>query len=240
MATCEHVMGTVDPIARDFDPGQMVNLMKLACRRRLIDDRRHRKILLEVCLDKAGPLADPSVADPSESVEDRETVDIALEAIASLPALDRDVFRQRHLEGLTPLEIRLRNPGMTPRSYRRTIERANSTAEGYFDEIESGARCTEMKRRLLLLERQGAATAQVSHLVEVHLKRCRICRGTAARLRAGPSRIEGSMEASVTHSRPPRSSRSGSPGGRQGLQRALVRLVKTSGGGRGSATPEPG
>lgn len=183
MATCEHVMRTVDPIARDFDPGQMVNLMKLACRRRLIDDRRHRKILLEVCLDNAGPLADPSAADPSESVEDRETVDIALEAIASLPALDRDVFRQRHLEGLTPLEIRLRHPEMTPRSYRRTIERANSKAMESFDEIETGARCTEMRRRLLLLEQQGAVTGEVSRLVEIHLKHCRICRRTAARLR---------------------------------------------------------
>lgn len=180
MATCEHVMRAVDPIARDFDPGQMVNLMKLACRRRLIDDRRHRRILSEVCLDNAGPLADSSTAGPSESVDDRETVDIAVEAIASLPALDRDVFRQRHLEGLTPLEIRLQNPGMTPRSYRRVIERANSTAMEFFDEIESGARCVEMRQRLLPLERRGAATPEVVRLVEIHRQHCRICRRTAA------------------------------------------------------------
>jgi len=155
----------------------------LACKRRLIDDRQHRKILQEVCLDNAGPLADQSAAGPSEVAEDHETAEIGLEAVASLPELDRNVFKQRHVEGLTPLEIRLRNPELTPRSYRRVIERANSTAMELFDQIESGQRCAVISRRLLPLERQGLANPEISRLVEIHIARCRICRRRAGALR---------------------------------------------------------
>lgn len=187
MATYEHVMRSVDPIERDFDPGQMVNLMKLACRRRLIDNRRHRKILQEVCLENAGPLADQSAAGPSEIAEDRETAEIGLEAIASLPSLDRDVFKQRHVEGLTPLEIRLRNPELTPRSYRRVMARANSTAMELFDQIQSGQRCAVVSRHLLPLERQGLANPEISRLIKIHIARCRICRRAAARIEKSSS-----------------------------------------------------
>src|SRR5262245_53851977 len=68
MATCEKVMRLIDPIARAFEPPQMVALLRIASRRVLIDDRRHRAILREVGLERAGPLTDDSAATPDEVV----------------------------------------------------------------------------------------------------------------------------------------------------------------------------
>jgi RNA polymerase sigma factor (sigma-70 family) len=126
MATCEKVMSTVDPIARRFGPGQMVVLLKISCKRRLIDERRHQSVLSQVDLETVDALADRSARGPDDLAEDREAARRVLVAIESLPPLDRAVFRCRHGQGLRPDEICEGVPGLTPRRYRRTIQRANA------------------------------------------------------------------------------------------------------------------
>lgn len=133
METFEKVMRTVDPIGRNFAPAQMVVLLKVSCRRRLIDLRRHQRVIAEVGLDAIGELADSTAAGPDEVAEDRETAAVGAEVLATLPSLDRRVFRQRHELGLTPNEICRRTPGLSPRSYRRTIERANARVRREFE-----------------------------------------------------------------------------------------------------------
>jgi RNA polymerase sigma factor (sigma-70 family) len=133
METFEKVMRTVDPIGRGFAPAQMVVLLKVSCRRRLIDLRRHQRVIAEVGLDAVGELADSTAAGPEDVAEDRESAALGAAVIASLPTVDRRVFRQRHELGLTPSEICRRTPGLSPRSYRRTIERANARVRREFE-----------------------------------------------------------------------------------------------------------
>lgn len=125
MATCEKVMRTVDPISSRFAPGQMVVFLKVACKRRLIDERRHRNLLTEVELETVSGLAAPERG-PDAIAESNETSRAVFGAINSLAPLDRLVFRHRHEQELSPREIRDRIPALTARSYRRTIERANA------------------------------------------------------------------------------------------------------------------
>src|SRR5262249_2754599 len=58
------VMGTVDPIERRFGEPQMVNLLKVVCRRRLADARRRRGVIREVDLSKAEQLPDEGLPGP--------------------------------------------------------------------------------------------------------------------------------------------------------------------------------
>jgi RNA polymerase sigma factor (sigma-70 family) len=125
MATCEKVMSTVDPIARRFAPGQMVVLLKISCKRRLIDERRHRSVLTEVELETASGLA-ATDRGPDAIAENNETARAIFRALDLLAPLDRLVFEHRHEQELSPREIQNRIPALTARSYRRTIERANA------------------------------------------------------------------------------------------------------------------
>lgn len=176
MASIERVMRTVDPIAREFDPGQMVNLLKVACKRRLIDEHRHRGVLTEICLDDVGSLSDPSAIAPDDAVEDRETIDAAREAIACLPQSDQMIFCKRNQLGLSPEEIQSSVPGLSPRAYRRAIQRSNAKVFTSFEQIESGERCRAIRHSLLEMEIAGADTPEISQVVKAHLGHCRGCR----------------------------------------------------------------
>ncbi|MGC1851592.1 MAG: sigma-70 family RNA polymerase sigma factor [Solirubrobacterales bacterium] len=118
------VIDEVDPIARDFDPPQMVNYLKTASRRCLIDDWRHRGVLPMIDLSKV-----ESVNDGGRSIDEeaasREAIDALQDALSSLPKRDRLVFCLRHLRGMSPDEIQ-RREGISSRTYRKLIQRANT------------------------------------------------------------------------------------------------------------------
>lgn len=176
MATCEKVMRLIDPIARAFEPPQMVALLKIASRRVLIDDRRHRAVLTEVGLDRVGPVTDSTAATPDEIVEDREIAAIGREAVSVLSLRDQRIFRLRHQLDLTPAEVRGQLPGLSHRAYRRRIERGNAKVLQAFNDIVSGYRCKEMKLVHLRLHAQVATSEQQAKEIELHIAHCSACR----------------------------------------------------------------
>ncbi|MGN6274703.1 MAG: RNA polymerase sigma factor [Solirubrobacterales bacterium] len=134
MATCEKVMRTVDPISGKFSPGQMVVFLKVSCRRRLIDERRHRRLVAQVHFDSVETIPDSTAGGPEELAEDHETAEVVLNAINALPPLDRLVFRSRHQLGMSPREICRTVRGLSSRRYRRAIQRANAQVRRSLDQ----------------------------------------------------------------------------------------------------------
>lgn len=181
--TFERVMRTVDPIERNFAVPQMVEFLKKACRRKLIDERRHQGVLHSVPLADASSVSDDASDTPVELAERHEVVAIGREAVASLSDRDRQVFVQRHQMGLEPDEILENFPGLSRRSYRKILQRANARVLSAFEQIDSGARCRDMERNFLQRYISGDASAEESKVVESHLEHCRACQLTGARMR---------------------------------------------------------
>jgi RNA polymerase sigma factor (sigma-70 family) len=176
------VMGSVDPVARDFSEGQMVAYIKRACWSRLIDERRRRS-RSEMELTSAWSLHDSTAPDPREIAEDREAVAIGREALQMLPERGRRIFRQRHQMCLTPAEIVKSTPGLSLRTYRKVIQRANAQALEAFERIQEGARCEELRAGLLASYAAGEATKSERSAVEAHLAHCQTCTQDQIRMR---------------------------------------------------------
>lgn len=182
-ATLERIMRKFDdPESSPYAPAQTVALLKKACLQKLIDERRHRDVLDFVPLEDAGARAGEGTG-PAEAAEGREAVAIAREAIASLSDRDRALFYQRHLLELTPQEIIRRNPGLSERTYRKVIWRANARALRAFEEIEEGERCAQMGGERLRRFAAGEGDEVETAAVKRHLRRCGACRAEAARMR---------------------------------------------------------
>jgi RNA polymerase sigma factor (sigma-70 family) len=181
MDTILVVMTKVDPIARDFDPPQMVNLLKVSCRRRLLDTRRHQSVIREVRLDRAVELADPAAASPEESAEARHAIAVGREALLSLAPRERRVCFLRRQMDLSPAEIREIVPGLSPRTYRRLIERSGARMQTAVERIRSGERCREVESLLGRLD-PGRGGDEDRRLA-AHLDHCYRCRQAAVRSR---------------------------------------------------------
>lgn len=197
-ATFQSVLEKVDPIGRNFAKPQMVNLLKTSSRRRLIDERRHQAVLRQVELSEVRSLADSSAESPDEVAVEKEALDIGREAVLTLPRRERMVFHQRHQLRLTPQEIQKRVPGLTPRSYRKIIERANTQVLEAFERIDRGERCEDMKRTLLRRFVAETMPEEERESVEAHLQRCRACQQAAGRMRGYLHDIAGTLAVATT------------------------------------------
>lgn len=182
-ASYAKVMEAVDPIERCFSAPQMVRFVKRACCRRLIDEDRHRA--QRVKPDARPPRLRPeSPAEaPGELAEEREAVAIGREALATLSGRDRLVFTLRHLQGMEPGEIVAEVPGLSLRTYRKVIQRANVRVLDAYARIEAGERCAEMEDALLRRYLAGESDAAERTAVEAHLAHCRACQQAHARMR---------------------------------------------------------
>jgi RNA polymerase sigma factor (sigma-70 family) len=194
-AVFERVMETVDPIERDFLPAQMVNFIKRACQRRLIDERRHQSVLREVELGDVQELSDTSAPGPDEIVEALEANAIGREALLALSEQDRIVFLQRYQMNLSPEEILENIPGLTQRAYRRAIQRGNRRVLAAFEQIHSGARCKEMEREMLVRFLASECSGKESEAVMAHLDHCRVCQLTQAQMRGYLHDVAGGLGA---------------------------------------------
>jgi RNA polymerase sigma factor (sigma-70 family) len=121
------VMSIVDdPGARDFSLGELINYLKRACQTCLIDAARRGMRTAPVEPDALSSLSDPTAAQPDEDVLDREDATRARAAIRSLPEREFHVFTQRYVLGRAPAAIVRSVPGLTERTYRKLIEKANA------------------------------------------------------------------------------------------------------------------
>ena len=179
----EKVMETVDPIAREFSAAQMVSFIKRACWRCLIDERRRRGLRPEVELSAIRSLSDASVESPDEIAEEREAVAIGREALQMLSKRDRMIFRQRHQMNLSPEEIVQNIPGLSLRTYRKLIQRANTRVLDALERIEGGKRCEEMEASLLRRYVTDESPEAERHAIEAHLAHCRACQQAQAQMR---------------------------------------------------------
>jgi DNA-directed RNA polymerase specialized sigma24 family protein len=178
-ASYAKVMESVDPIEREFSSVQMVRFVKRACWHRLVDERRRRIVRSE---PPPRPAESPT-EQPGELAEERETVAAGREALAMLPERDRLIFLRRHLLGMLPEEIVAETPGLSMRTYRKIIQRANVRVLAAFERIEAGERCAEMEGVLLRRYVAGESPPDELRAIEAHLAHCRACGQTHARMR---------------------------------------------------------
>jgi RNA polymerase sigma factor (sigma-70 family) len=172
------VMDRVDPVARHFEPPQMVNLLKKACRRLLIDRHRHDEVLGLMELTEADFLSEAGV---EEAAEDHEAIAMYREAVRSLGKRERQVLLLS-FQGFSPEEIQQLMPELSRRSYRNAIERARKRARTTLEGIEDGRLCKEVERVLPLYLR-GTASEGQGRQVRAHLERCPACQQTCAQMR---------------------------------------------------------
>jgi DNA-directed RNA polymerase specialized sigma24 family protein len=192
------VMAGVDPVARGFSKPQMVNFVKRAACRVMIDERRRRHPQVE--LSEVGSLADAGAVGPDEVAVEREAVAIGREALHALSERDRLIFRQRHELGLSPEEILERTPGLSMRTYRKLIGRANERVLTAFHAIEGGGRCEELGAGLLSRYVADGSGVDEQRAVEVHLAHCRGCQLTLARMRGYLHEVAGGLAVMATGS----------------------------------------
>jgi RNA polymerase sigma factor (sigma-70 family) len=179
----EKVMEKVDPIKRGFVAPEMVEYIKRASWRCMIDERRRRVQRVEVELDSVHSLSDPSAVSPAEAAVDREAIAIGREALQTLSERDREIFRLRHQLDLSPQEILEKTPGLSMRTYRKVLERANARVLTAFERIEGGQRCEEMETKLLHRYVADECSLEEISAIEAHLDHCRSCQQAQARLR---------------------------------------------------------
>jgi RNA polymerase sigma factor (sigma-70 family) len=177
------VMETVDPIARQFSEAQMVNFIKRSCWRLLIDERRRHGLRSQIEIGAVHSLSDASAESPEEAAEEREAVAIGKEALQMLSERDRVIFRQRHQMNLSPQEILQNMPGLSLRTYRKVIQRANTRVLDAFERIESGERCEEMEAGLLHRYVADETSGSEQMAIKAHLAHCRACQQAQARMR---------------------------------------------------------
>jgi RNA polymerase sigma factor (sigma-70 family) len=177
------VMASVDPVARGFSEPEMVNFIKRAAKHVMLDERRRQGQRPEVELSAVPSLSDAGAESPDEVAVEREAVAMGREALQMLSDRDRLIFRQRHQMDLSPEEILERTPGLSLRTYRKIIQRANGRVMAAYQRIEGGERCEEMEAGLL--RRYVAEECEKAErlAVEVHLDHCRACQMAQARMR---------------------------------------------------------
>lgn len=179
----EKVMEKVDPIQGEFLPPQMVEYIKRASWRCMIDERRRRVQRVEVELDSVHSLSDDSAVSPAEAAVDQEAIAIGREALQTLSERDREIFRLRHQLDLSPKEILEKTPGLSMRTYRKVLERANARVLAAFERIEGGERCEEMETKLLHRYIADECSEAEESAIKAHLDHCRSCQLAQARLR---------------------------------------------------------
>jgi uncharacterized membrane protein YgcG len=161
----------------------MVNFIKRAAWRVMLDERRRRGQRPEVELSAIQSLSDAGAEGPDELAVEREAVAIGREALQMLSERDRLIFRQRHQLDLSPEEILQRTPDLSMRTYRKIIQRANNRVFSAFERIEGGERCEEMESSLLRRYVADECPESEQLEVEVHLAHCRACQMAHGRLR---------------------------------------------------------
>ncbi len=181
--TYVRVMERVDPVKLDLAEPQLVNLLKVACRRQLIELRRREGVIKEVAIPEVESLVANPDAGPEVLAERSEAIEVGREALLSLPQRDRLVFQLRYEQDLTPAEVQSRVPGLTPNRYRKAIQRANAKVLDAYLRIQSGERCEELDRATLTRFISGAASADLAERVEAHLRHCRACRRSGIEMR---------------------------------------------------------
>jgi RNA polymerase sigma factor (sigma-70 family) len=189
----EYVMKTVNPIARGFSEAQMVSYAKRACWTHMVAERRRRGLRTEIELGEVRALADPSSPSPEEIAEEREAAAIGREALQILPERDRLVFRQRHQMDLSPEEIMRNTPGLSPRTYRKIIQRANARVLVAYEQIRGGERCEEMRADLLRRYIAEQSPNPERRTIEAHLAHCRACRRSQSRMRGYLADVAGAL-----------------------------------------------
>lgn len=189
------VMEAVDPIARGFSAPEMVIFIKRSAWRCMIDARRRQGRRPEVELGAVGSLANTSAESPEEIAEAHEALAVGREALQMLSERDRLIFRQRHQMDLSPEEILQNMPGLSMRTYRKVIQRANARVLDALERIEGGARCEEMEGSILRRYVVGESSEAERLEVGAHLAHCRACQQVQARMRGYLVDVAGALVA---------------------------------------------
>jgi DNA-binding CsgD family transcriptional regulator len=163
-----------------------VSYMKKRCESRWIDDKRRQSVIRFNPLSGAETSQAHDTEDPAQLAERSEAIQIFKEAELSLSPRERRIYQLR-AKGLSPNEIRQLTPGLSYRTYRKLIERANKRVKAARSKIESGQRCEELNSQVLREFIAGAGPAMQMEVVKAHLEHCRRCQQRCTRLRDATS-----------------------------------------------------
>ena len=151
--------------------------------------RRGRKPTLPIEL--AAAAADPGNG-PDETVAGAEQARIARDVLGTLPARRRAVMVFRYGWGLEPEEVRGLIGGLSPRAYRREVERGVAEVARKLRMVEDGDWC-ESREPLLRAVAAGTAAEEDESQARRHLRHCRSCAGFLGRLQAQLHDLGGSV-----------------------------------------------
>lgn len=140
--------------------------------------RRGRKPTLPI--DAASSAADPIVS-PDEAATQAEGARLTRELIGSLPPRRRAVLVFRYGWGLQPEEVRGLIDGLSPRAYRKEVERGVAEIAGKMRMVEDGEWC-QSREPLLRALAAGLAGEDEERQAKQHLAHCRSCAGFVGRL----------------------------------------------------------
>lgn len=180
--------------SHELDPGAMqpqqvrAYLVQTAIHKALDEGKRVERKRTEALEDgEAIPvLADPDPG-PEEHAEAHQHGAWIRELIAELPERQQAVVKLRYFFERTPAEIQdyLR---ITPRTYRRQIERAVAAISERYELIREGRFC-ESRRDLIVAYVAGTADPDRARLAREHLGGCHGCANWVAELRSGASKV---------------------------------------------------
>ena len=140
--------------------------------------RRGRKPTLPI--DAATAAADPALA-PDEAATKAEGALLTRDLIGSLPPRRRAVLVFRYGWGLQPEEVRGLIDGLSPRAYRKEVERGVAEIAGKMRMVEEGEWCRS-REPLLRAVAAGLADDDEQRQARQHLAHCRSCAGFVSRL----------------------------------------------------------
>jgi RNA polymerase sigma factor (sigma-70 family) len=134
--------------------------------------RRGRKPIdtLDGAAEAAGAVADG----PAESAVRRENERILRDILESLPERRRRVIMLRYAIGLSPAEICEVMGGLSPRAYRKEINRGIKDVAAGLALVETGEWCKQLAGEIQAFAR-GQATTAVEERARTHLSHCTVC-----------------------------------------------------------------
>jgi DNA-directed RNA polymerase specialized sigma24 family protein len=151
--------------------------------------RRGRKPTLPIELAHAA--ADPGAA-PEEAAAVAEKSQMARDILGSLPPRRRAVMVFRYAWGLEPDEVRSLVGGLSPRAYRKEVERGVAEVARKLRMVEDGRWC-ESREGLLRSVAAGTAAEEEQLQARRHLRHCRSCAGFLGSLQGQLHDLGGSI-----------------------------------------------
>jgi RNA polymerase sigma factor (sigma-70 family) len=184
-------LGAFERKPRDLSEDELRNYLMTAVANHASREMRRRGRKPTVSLDDfAQSTADSPL--PEEAAAHAEQAGIARDVIGSLPPRRRTVLMYRYGWGLEPNEICDLVEGLSPRAYRKEIERGVAEVAKKMRLVDEGGWC-ESREPLLRAVVAGVADDEERQQARRHLANCRSCTAFVGRLNGQLHELGGAI-----------------------------------------------